>query len=146
LGVVKQDLWLEFDGGRVKADKLNMPSAGKGCVVYTPDYGATNRVLGENYTITVKNGKVAAAGFYTDSAEIPEEGMLVTLSPGDAPALSIEKRLRPGDVPLLSLERGDLLKIATEPQLPQDFHAYECGSWLVKDAVLLSEKKMHGSE
>ena len=120
--VFKSEYLLDYGEGRLKIDRLNTP-AGKGeSAVYTPDYGSTDRIDMDNFTVTVRGGVVTKEGIYDGEVEIPEDGMLITFSaPSEINADS------------LPFKTGDTLKLVHEPDLPSDVQAYECGAWIVKD-------------
>jgi len=121
----KSHLWLEYPGGRFKIDGLNSEVPKGKTAVYTPIYGSDSRIAADNYTVSVRAGKVVKAEFYKGAVEIPKDGMLVCLHLGD----------KSNDV--LPFNIGEAIKLIHEPALPTDVQAYECGSRLIKEGKVV---------
>lgn len=133
-------LWLKLVTGssEVKPDKLNLPAATWECAVYTTAYGSTNRVKGENYTISIQAGEVVSAGFRQEETAIPENGMLITVKT-EGQGFNEDKKIK--YLPLLELVKGNTVELSSSGQVPEDLQAYECGSWIVKEGnIIIGEK------
>lgn len=112
--------------GILPIDNINFPASGKQTVVYTPVYGRNNRAQKKNITATVKNGIVTRIADYTGEAAIPEDGMLISFFDTGKYA-GIE----------LPIAVGDSVKLVHKPDMTGDVEAYECGSWLVRDGLVV---------
>lgn len=138
LGGYKLDMRLNSGGSGIRADRLNMPAGTWECAVYTPAYGSTNRVKGENYTVMVQEGKVVSAGFRQDQSEIPSNGMLVTIKT-DGNGVDAARKVNYSSI--LKLEKGDTLELTAAEPVPVGLQAYECGSWIVQDGKVVTGEK-----
>lgn len=126
LSVIQSRLWLEYNGGQLKIDRLNAPARGGETAVYTPVYGSSSRAKTENLAITVINNRVVKAGIYAGEADIPDNGMLITFFD-----------LKKYGIDSLPFKIGDTIKLIHEPDLPEGIQAYECGSWIVRDGKVV---------
>lgn len=127
---VKSSLWLDYGSGRMKIDRLNSPAKNGETAVYTPDYGGGSRVHAENLTVTVRKGVATDIGIYTDGVDIPEDGMLVTFLKHEFDS-----------VDALPFKKGSAVGLVSEPRIPGDLQAYECGNWLVRDGKVVVKDK-----
>lgn len=121
---IKSKLWLESKSNKLEISNINRPALKGETVIYTPIYGSINRAKEENLTMTVRNGVITGMDFYSEECEIPGDGMLVSLFG----ALKADSLL---------FKTGDAVKLVHEPQLSSDAQAYECGSWIVKDGMVV---------
>ncbi len=120
-------LWIVHNGQRIVVDRVNMPwNMGK-TVVYTPLYGSSNRAKVDNTTIVIKEGTVSEIKTGRRETGIPEDGLLVTFYHPDG--------YSKGDLPV---KKGDKVEFGFDPDLGKGVHAYECGSWLVKDGQVVA--------
>jgi hypothetical protein len=106
-------------------DRLNSPLQEGEIGVYTAVYGSSNRVEGENLTITVRRGVVKKIAIYQCETDIPRDGYLITFATPfeHLPHIS-------------SIEPGDLVSLKHSPDfIEKHTQAYECGSMIVKDGL-----------
>lgn len=138
LGMYKVQLKLIARESEIRPEKFNMPAGKWECAVYTPAYGLTNRVKGENYTVAVKAGKVISSGFRQEETKMPADGILITIKTEGQGFDEAEKNKYSS---LLSLVKGDTVELSAFEKLPEDLQAYECGSWIVKEGnIVIGEK------
>lgn len=116
--------------GTLPLDGLNVAAQGKQTVVYTPVYGKSNRAQKSNITATIVNGVVTRISDYSGEAGIPENGMLISFF--DTHQYSGVE---------LPIKVGDSVKLMHSPGIAADMQAYECGSWLVRNAVAVVKEK-----
>lgn len=127
LSQFKTKQWLNTSGGRVQLDGINMPGKKGEAVLYTPLYGRTNRTAGNHLTVVIRNDKVERIVQYDGEYEIPEDGALLTFYP--------PFRYPPENLPILP---GETLTLASDPVIHPGMQAYECGSWLVRDGLVVA--------
>lgn len=127
---VETSVWFEVNDLRYLAGGLNTVGTNGSVIVYTHEYGQTNRADKQNISIEVSNGKVAKIGTYNKEAVIPEDGILITYyRPFNAE--EIYKRFKP----------GSKIYFGTNPVLNAQCQAYECGSWLIKNGQIVVPQK-----
>ena len=112
----------ENSADSIKVDILNFPAGENETAVYTPVYGRFNRAEKKNISVTVENGVVTKIAFYNSEAEIPKNGMLISLFDTE--------RYAGVEIPL---KVGDAVKLSHQPVMGENADAYECGSWLVRE-------------
>jgi exopolysaccharide biosynthesis protein len=122
LSQVRTELWISSGNKKMRIDYINTPQNSEKAVVYTTEFGKTNRVKGKNKTIFIQNDKIIKIAESEGSSNIPENGMLITIMG--------KKLLEPGNIPFIE---GEEVKFSYEPYLGKEAQAYECGSWLVKN-------------
>jgi len=120
---IQTKLWISFPGGRFEADNINTEGKKGEVIVFTPEYGSSNKVASENTTVVVRNGLVEQVIEAKGETSIPKDGMLITF-------------FNPvkDNIPL---KNGDSLKFEFEPYMDNKSQAYECGSWIVKDGEIV---------
>jgi len=120
---IETKLWISFPGGKLKADNINTEGKKGEVVVYTPEYGSSNRAVSENTTVIVRNGLAEQIVQVKNETRIPEDGMLITF-------FNPVKDNIPFKI-------GDTLKFEFEPYMDNKSQAYECGSWIVRDGEIV---------
>ncbi|HHW47946.1 MAG TPA: phosphodiester glycosidase family protein [Clostridiaceae bacterium] len=120
---IQTKLWINFPGGKFRVDNINAEGKKGEVVVFTPEYGSSNKVVSENTTVVVRNGLAEQIVKAKGETGIPKDGMLITF-------FSPVK----GDIPF---KTGDALEFEFEPYMDNNSQAYECGSWIVKDGEIV---------
>ncbi len=127
---IKTNVWLVHNGSKLEVSGLNVRGTKGAAVVYTPEYGQTNRAELPNVSIEIRNGKISKTDMYKKEAYIPEDGMLISFyQPFDESKIFNQFKL------------NDKVDIATSPELNKDYQAYECGSWLIKNGEIVVPEK-----
>ena len=120
-------LWIQHDGRRIDINDINREGAPGRIVLYTPAYGSSSRAEMENITVAVSGDRVVKVAGYKGEAGIPQDGALIVFyQPVDY------------DMAGFPLKEGEKLEIRHEPAFDKPgTHAYECGSWVVKDGKVV---------
>ncbi len=127
---IKTKVWLLHNGTELEVSGLNVRGTKGATVVYTPEYGQTNRAQLPNVSIEIRNGRVSKIDTYKKEAYIPDDGMLISFYlPYDESKVYSQFKL------------NDSMEIGTSPLLNKDYQAYECGSWLVKNGEIVVPEK-----
>ena len=79
---------IECGGEQILINRVNPYPAEQGIMIYTPEYGPTDRIDKRHTVCVVRNGKVVSAGISDTEAEIPDEGYLITDSETENSVLS----------------------------------------------------------
>lgn len=127
---LKTTVWLENNSSRLEVSGLNIKGTKGEVVVYTPEYGQTNRADLPNISIEVRDGIVSKVDKYKEEAYIPKDGMLISFyQPYDKNKIYNQFKL------------NDKVEMSTDPSLNKDFQAYECGSPLIKKGQIVVPEK-----
>ena len=106
-------------------NKLNRTGLDGNIVLYTNDYGTTNRAKIKNTSIRVENDIVTSITKDTiEEVPIKKDSRLISFF-GKKASLVNE----------LGIKEGDKVNIEIKPQFGGIYQAYECGSMLVKDGI-----------
>jgi len=124
-------LYFSFKGEKTYINKLNRTGMDGNIVLYTSDYGLTNRAKIKNTSIRVENNTVT----YITKDTIKEVALKK-----DSYLISFfgKKASLPNE---LGIKKGDKVNIETRPQFDGIYQAYECGSMLVKDGISVAPDK-----
>lgn len=123
-------LWIKYRNKKYFVDNINTVGKPGGTVLYTVEYGDTNRADIPNTTITVQNNRIVKVGGYRGTARIPVEGSLLTLYESIA-----------SDFKGINFAEGEQIEFGYEPDPGKNAQAYECGSWIVRDGrVVIGER------
>lgn len=117
-------LSFSINSGKTGINKLNRSGLDGNIVLYTSDYGSTNRAKIKNTSIRVENNTVIS--IIKDTMEVPlkKNSYLISFF-GKNTSLPNE----------LGIKVGDKINIEIKPQFEGKYQAYECGSMLVKDGI-----------
>lgn len=113
------EVWIECDGEKIPVDWVNPYPAEQGIIIYTPEYGPTDRIDKRHSVCVVKNGKVVSSGISDTEAEIPDDGYLIV-------DLEIEKSV------ISRFYAGQEVMIRWVDQAEQ---GYQCSGSLVENGV-----------
>lgn len=128
-------VWVEGDG--IYLDNLfyNRYSKKEGIYVFTPSYGAGNRLDVNHLNAVISNGEVRGLISRNKSFEIPKDGFLISAIGNKAKA-KLEELVKPG----MNLElKYDIYN--SEKSFTGYKWAYECGSWILKDYENVAPEK-----
>lgn len=117
-------------GKKTSINLLNRIGQKDNIVIYTSDYGSTNRAKIINTSIKVENNTVTA--IVRGAMEVPLKKNSYLIS------FFGKKASLPDD---LGIKTGDKVNIEIRPQFQDKYHAYECGSMLVKGGVSVVPEK-----
>jgi len=116
----------EYNNSRFYVDNINRPAKSGETVLYTPEYGSSNRLEKENLTAVIQKGRVREISRMPGECIIPDDGMLLSVL---LPAGNDES--------VFPFKVGDEVNFKYLPDLGENAHAYECGSWIVKDGEIV---------
>jgi exopolysaccharide biosynthesis protein len=112
-------------GKKIYINKMNRSGMYDDIIMYTPDYGSTNRAEKKNSSVRVEDNTVTALINNTDN-EVPIKKNSTLISFFGASSVLPNK---------LGIKVGDKINIDTEPRIEGNYNAYECGGMLVKDGL-----------
>lgn len=120
---LKTNFYVKVSGEKVKIDGINSPGTAGSIIAYNSWYGNSNRASMGNITAVIENGIITRLVESEGETKIPDGGMLITFyKPLDEDAI-------------LPFEEGGKAELLYDPYIGEDFQAYECGSWVVKNGV-----------
>ncbi len=125
------ELSISINGKKTNINKMNRTGLDGNIVLYTSDYGSTNRAKIKNTSIMIENNTVTSITKDTFK-EVPlkENSYLISFF-GKKSSLP-EK---------LGIKIGDKAKIDIKPQFDGIYQAYECGGMLIKDGISVVQEK-----
>ncbi len=107
---------------RVNINAFNRTGEKNSIVLYTSDYGSTNRAIMKNTSIRVEKNKVTAVLHGRTKVDLKKDTLLISFY-GEQAAL-------PGE---LGIEVGDTIDIDIKPDFDGIYQAYSCSSMLVSN-------------
>ncbi len=108
-------VWIEAGDERLPVDAVNSYPEIPGILVYTPEFGLTNRIEKTHSFCVVENNRVVSSGVADKETKIPKDGFLIS-------------DLRTDKSPLLELKPGQKISLVLEEEAEQ---AYQCSGALV---------------
>ncbi|HHW00846.1 MAG TPA: phosphodiester glycosidase family protein [Clostridiaceae bacterium] len=123
---IQTEYFIEYNNRRFYIDNINQPAKNGEIVLYTPEYGSSNRLDKDNLTAVIQKGRVKEISRMSGECSIPDDGMLLSA------VLPAGK-----DENVFPFKVGDEVNFRYLPDLGKNAHAYECGSWIVKDGEIV---------
>jgi hypothetical protein len=127
---LKAELWVKFNGEKLRIDDINNFEKPGDIILYTPVYGSSNRAKTNSISVTIENGIVTGVRKYEGDVDIPENGMLLAFF--DPCSYSLSN---------FPIKKGDSIKFAFSPDIGRGANALECGSWIVKNGNIVVKNK-----
>lgn len=127
---IKSEVTLIHGNGKTAINEVNRIGKGKNVVLYTSDFGSTNRAKITHKSIMIKNDSVTAVISSNQPVHLNEGSYLISFY-GESIDL----------VNKLGIKKGDSISLSIKPKLEEKYHAYECGSMLVKDSKAVAPDK-----
>lgn len=113
------------NGNKTYINKLNRTGLDGNIILYTSEYGSTNRATIKNTSVRVKNGTVYSIIRDTlKDTPLQKDGLLISFFGRNA--------MLPDK---LGIKVGDKINVEMEPQIDGNYSAYECGCMLVENGV-----------
>lgn len=127
---LKKELWVEFNGKKLRIDDINNFGKPGDIILYTPVYGSSSRAEIGNISVIIENSVVTGIRKCDGDADIPENGMLLSFFE----PCSFDSSNFP-------IKKGDDIKLAFSPNIGDSANALECGSWVVKNGNIVVGNK-----
>jgi len=118
------ELSFSFNNEKTYINKLNRTGQDGNIVLYTSDYGLTNRAKIKNTSVRVENNTVTSISRDTMEVPLKKDSYLISFFGKKA---SLPNKL--------GIKEGDKVNIELKPKFNGIYQAYECGSLLVKDGI-----------
>ena len=110
-------VWLETEDRKIPVDSVNPYPYKEGILIFTREYGPTNRIDAEYTVCVVRNNIVESLQVVSGELEIPNDGFLIVDS-------------RTENSPLLDFSCGQRVDILLQEQVE---HGYQCSGSLVEN-------------
>lgn len=127
---IRSELAFIYNEKKIPINDINRIAKGDSVIIYTHDFGSTNRAKANNTSIRVNQDLVTAVIKSAEHVKLEKDSYLISFF-GENAALPDE----------LGIKVGDKVNIEIKPELKEKYHAYECGSMLVKDGVSVAPDK-----
>lgn len=118
---LSMDLKIRVKGKEIPIDNINTPPQPGQVILYTPDYGDSNRLEMKNISVIIKENVVYDIGEYGSECDIPADGMVLSFT---SPL-----KYEAGSIPF---SQNDTVELNIAQEMKGIRHAYECGSWIVR--------------
>lgn len=118
-------IWIDVDGGKFPVDRVNPYPEVPGILVFTPEYGPTNRIDKSHSFCIVENNRVVSSGIAESETQIPKDGFLIA-------------DLRTEKSPLTGFQAGQEVTLFFDKEAEQ---GYQCSGALVKDGVNVAKNE-----
>jgi exopolysaccharide biosynthesis protein len=123
-------VWIKINGEKSYVDGINSKGNTGEVILFTPVFGLSNRVEIKNTTAVIENGVVKEILTSDKETDIPRNGFILT-------QLDLtESKWRDMDISV-----GDSISYGIDPELGVNTHAYECGSWVVRNGEVVIGQK-----
>ncbi len=114
------NIYFSYNNEKININKLNRTGKDGNIVLYTNEYGSSNRAEIKNTSLRIENNVVT--DIYENQTEVAlKEGSQLISFYGKRASLPKE----------MGISKGDFLKIEIEPDFSEGYQAYSCGSMLV---------------
>ncbi len=110
------EVWLDCAGEKLPVDNVNPYPATQGILVFTPEYGPTNRMEGDYTVCVIQNNRVMSVEVQHEEADIPDDGFLV-----------VDRRVEGS--PLQNYREGQEISLQWDGEA---FQGYQCSGALVE--------------
>lgn len=112
-------VWIDAGEVKLPVDRINAYPEVPGILVYTSEFGLTNRTdQGHSYCV-IENNRVVSSGIANGETKIPKNGLLIS-------------DLRTDKSPLASFKPGQVISLIWDEEAEQ---GYQCSGALVKNGV-----------
>ncbi|NLK69674.1 MAG: phosphodiester glycosidase family protein [Clostridiaceae bacterium] len=138
-------VWVGDEDYKLPVDSVNPYPKQKGILIYTPEYGATNRIDTEHTVTVVRNNIVESSQIASGETQIPDDGFLIAdLRVENSPLLnfyvgqnveiSIESPIEEGDQGVEMEYQDTEVKLSLKIE-----HGYQCSGSLVENGKNVSK-------
>lgn len=121
------DIYFTYKNKKVNINQINRTGDNNDTVLYTNDFGSTNRAEENNTSIRIVNNVVTAVYQNVTTLPLIKDSDLVSFF-GSSASL-------PGK---LGIKEGDTVNIEIKPDLGNAYQAYSCGSMLVSEGKVVA--------
>lgn len=120
------NIYFSYNNKKISINKMNRTGKDGNIVLYTNEYGSSNRAEMKNTSIRIENNVVT--DIYENQTEVAlKEGSQLISFYGKRASLPKE----------MGIKRGDLIKIEIKPDFSEGYQAYSCGSMLVSEGKVV---------
>lgn len=138
LSTLKIDMTISCSSGSININGINREGKPGELIIYTSEYGSTNRVELASFSMEVNNGEVGKIENQSGNAVIPQKGMLLTYFKTSSKRVD----LSPLERSLRSLKTKDAVKFLYRTNIKDILQAYECGSWILKNGKVVIKERV----
>lgn len=110
-------VWIETVDYKLPVDSVNPYPKENGILIFTPEFGPTNRIDTKHTVSVVKNNIIESSQIVSGETEIPKDGFLIV-------------DLRVENSPLLNFSKGQNAELIFQKKVEQ---GYQCSGPLVED-------------
>lgn len=110
------NVWIENEKDKFPVDRINPYPEAKGILVFTPEFGPTNRINKKHSFCVVSGEQVVSSGISDRETDIPKDGFIIC-------------DLRTEDSPLIDFKPGQKVKLFWDTGAGQ---GYQCSGSLVE--------------
>lgn len=114
------EIYFTYKDKRIDINSLNRTGKTGNIILYTNEYGSSNRAEAKNTSIRIENNIVTAVYKNVTQVPIKKDSRLISFY-GKKASLPDE----------LGIKEGDTVNIEVRPQFGDSYQAYSCGSMLV---------------
>lgn len=114
------EIYFTYKDKRIDINSLNRTGKNGNIILYTNEYGSSNRAEAKNTSIRIENNVVTAVYKNVTQVPIKKDSRLISFY-GKKASLPDE----------LGIKEGDTVNIEVRPQFGSSYQAYSCGSMLV---------------
>jgi hypothetical protein len=127
---VISQLSFSINSKKTNINKLNRTGLDGDIVLYSSDYGSTNRAKTKNTSIRIENNTVTSITKDATEVALKNNSQLISFFGQNA---SLPSKL--------GIKEGDTINVNISPQFEGKYQAYECGSMIVKNGISVSPDK-----
>ena len=117
---IVSNIYFTYNNKKININKLNRTGKDGNIVLYTNEYGSSNRAELKNTSLRIENGTVTEIFENRTEVSLKEGSQLISFYGKKA---SLPKEL--------GIKKGDILSIEIKPDFSEGYQAYSCGSMLV---------------
>ncbi len=124
------NIYFSYNNKKININKLNRTGKDGNIVLYTSEYGSSNRAEIKNTSLRIENNVVT--DIYENQTEVAlKEGSQLISFYGKRASLPKE----------IGIKKGDFLVIEMKPDFSEGYQAYSCGSMLVSGGKVVVPDK-----
>jgi exopolysaccharide biosynthesis protein len=123
-------VWIKLNGIKFYIDGINTKGNPGDIILFSPVFGLSNRMEVNNTTAIIEDGIVERVVTSNSETDIPRNGFILT-----------QLDLQENKWRDMQIGIGDSISYGIDPELGENAHAYECGSWVVRNGEVVIGQK-----